>query len=162
MKKLLVVLSFLAVGMVSLVKAEDIPTGPGQGWSVKVVTGTTVIGAGRRVYVKAIVTSSAASADLGEYFMALTSAPALINGADGSLFGGDLFRSTGALIPPILFVSSTTANSGNASFNTQKSLNGMWSVGDCNSCWIEFPNGIYHRQTTQASGEARRVQYIYK
>ena len=143
MKRLFVVFALFA-GLTALVKAGG---RQGQGWDVTVVTGThTTIFEGRG-YLRKIALSSGTVTGTGEWLVAM-STYGLGNGPQ--LMPGPLAQSTGAVTPPLVFYSTNTLTF------TGASLNNSWSIGDCDTCFVEIPGdgGLIIRKSAESSGAA--------
>lgn len=151
MKKLIFGLVFL-LGIAGIAKAEDL----GEGYVATTVTGThKVIFAGHG-YVRGITLSSGATASIGDYALAITTAPvAAFNGADGTLTGGALFLSTAQIIPALVYKTTTTLS------QNGDSLNNSWKMGDCAACYIET-DGLTIRQSAASTGEANKVTVYWR
>ena len=112
----------------------------------------TIGGNGRRVFLKSITLSSGSQAGQGDYLMAFTTAPSVgVNGSDATLFGGPLFIATAAVVPSLVFLTTTTAGTVGTS-----DLNNSWSVGECDDCFIEIApdQGLNIRKTMAIQGGA--------
>ena len=159
--KTLILSLFLLVGFVGVCQAAP----GGGGWTVTIMTGTALsIGAaGRPTFLKRIGLSSGTTLSLGSYVVAYSTPPSVENGAGVTLIPHTLFAATAAVTVPIIFRTTTTAVSPDAS------LVNSWTVGDCNDCYIQVSaptsatasgnQGQLHlRKTDEASGGAFQVE----
>ena len=150
----------LFIGIVGIAHADM----QGQGWSVTYVTGTaTTIFAGRGYLWKIALSSGDSAAGLqGEFLQAFSTAPNITNGGGVTAMPNHLFVSTTALTPPLVFLTTATNNGG--------SLNQEWSLGDCDTCFVEIPagssatvtggrtgGGLHIRKSAGASGNANQA-----
>lgn len=161
MKSLIV--ATLLLGFCSLVHAGG---RAGRGWNVTIVTGTVAnIGApGTRIFLRKIVLSSGTTASSGDYMIAYSSTPGPANGGGIALFPNSLFNSTAAVTPALVFMTTTTVSGVGST-----SLNNVWSVGECEECYVEIGPGeapgsnirtsgaLHIRKSAEASGGANQA-----
>ena len=152
MKSLIVALGLL-IGIVGVSHAAS--ASQGQGWKVTIVTGTagTVVVGGSGTKLRKVVLSSGTSAGLGDFIQLYTTAPNTTNGAGSGLWPVPLFVATAAVTPPIVFNTTNTVNAAGAN------LNNIWSLGECDDCYVEIPalGELHYRKSAEISGGANQA-----
>src|SRR3990167_925403 len=132
MKSLIVSLA-LFIGMVGFAQAGG---RQGQGWEVTIMTGTALTVFEGRGYLRAIINSSGSIVTANDNFIqCYSTVPSVQNGAGTTLIPPSLFVATAALTPAIMFLSSTTVNSG--AIGIINGFNNIWKIGDGESDFVE-------------------------